>query len=79
MHQASHGLQPISGVKPVFTGLHMRCGIRVPFLEALKTGFDEICSQSEGGNSENSDIGYTTHLAALQATISVAFRYYMAK
>ena len=33
VHQASRGLQPISGVKPVFTGLHVRCCIRVPFLE----------------------------------------------
>lgn len=68
VHQASRGLQPISGVKPDFTGLHTHCCVCLPFLNAGKQDFDESCSQSEGGNSENSDIGYTTHRSALQAT-----------
>jgi len=44
-----------------------------------KRCFDEICSQEKGGNSENSDIGYMTPRATLQATFYVAYRYYMAK
>jgi len=39
VHQASRGLQPISGVKPVFTGLHMHCCVCLPFLDTGKTGF----------------------------------------
>ena len=35
--------------------------------------------RGEGGNSENSDIGYMTPRAALQATFSAVSRYYMAK